>query len=379
MEDPKQNQLNQLKEQQKTLEHALLNAAEDVKIRLKNLNDAIQEYDGLLGSIKELQPNDKSVPPNFRTDVMFNVIHYTLAAPLCKMAKLIVPDIRNKLEEIVQADNYEGIYVLRDMHGADAFNAENDQFEIKVSAPSLKNDKMRSNFNWIIPHSTSKGLSIAQKKAQLLNDNAIKTGGNSTSNIFKLVTSDTRVTAKPKPFQDKEWSRIKKEQSGVASTSSLSQTEDQADDDEEYGGGNAMSFEADGRTVLSKVGGGAVFIVTNHLNDTINEYFLSGFFLHHFFERLSLGAKMRNYNFGSDRCKNCMHYHRIDRLSDFDQELATKLKKHLTGLQFMQPIRDLNEIIDEWRDTQAETQFVDSALDWNAVYASVSSQCKNTK
>lgn len=64
--------------------------------------------------------------------------------------------------------------------------------------------------------------------------------------------------------------------------------------------------------------GGAYFIANTTRNQELNRYFLSREFLLLFFQHLVI-PKSGKYNFGSERCRKCNEYHRLKRLTKWDE------------------------------------------------------------
>jgi hypothetical protein len=89
------------------------------------------------------------------------VIYEMLAVPLCRLAKIIIPDINQKVDEIVYAADHN-LQVNRAAHGADLHDADGNHYELKVSV--CKQPLKRCNFNWPVP----KGGNEADRRARLL-------------------------------------------------------------------------------------------------------------------------------------------------------------------------------------------------------------------
>jgi hypothetical protein len=76
------------------------------------------------------------------------------------------------------------------------------------------------------------------------------------------------------------------------------------------------------KQILEKTGGpngGAYFIATTKRGVELNRYFLSGRFLAMFFAQLKL-PKCGKFNFGSERCRICFKYHRMEHFMLWDIE-----------------------------------------------------------
>lgn len=93
-----------------------------------------------------------------------------LAAPLARLAKLIIADIHQKVDEIDYASTH-GLTVNPASTGYDLADAKGNHFELKVSI--CKSPIKRCNFNWPVPN----GASDTLRRAALLTSVAEKVRG----------------------------------------------------------------------------------------------------------------------------------------------------------------------------------------------------------
>lgn len=75
-----------------------------------------------------------------------------LAAPLCRLTKMIIPNVHTKIDEIIYAADNE-LEVNNAPHGHDLVDKDGKHIERKVSVFNPKTK--RCNFNWNIPEAQS--------------------------------------------------------------------------------------------------------------------------------------------------------------------------------------------------------------------------------
>jgi hypothetical protein len=96
-------------------------------------------------------------------------LRISLRVPICRLAKLVVPDIQQKLDEFIIADERD-FTVNSATHGNDAEGSNNELIEIKTSR-CKKKDKYKCNFNWPLTNvdarSTVKKTKAARHRALL--------------------------------------------------------------------------------------------------------------------------------------------------------------------------------------------------------------------
>jgi hypothetical protein len=96
-----------------------------------------------------------------------------LAAPLARLTKMIIPNVHQKIDEIVYADEQCGkLRVSREQHGHDLSDEQGGHFELKVSVCSKRGG--RCNFNWPVPKADG---TIAGRRAKLVESVKEKTRG----------------------------------------------------------------------------------------------------------------------------------------------------------------------------------------------------------
>ena len=218
-----------------------------------------------------------------------------LSVPLCKLTKMVVPDVQRKIDEIVYAD-LKGMKVCEGEHGADLVDVEGNNHELKVSS-CKKGTNYKCNFNWPIPA----GSNVERRREKLLASIVEKTGGNSNENVVRFSRPNASCDAKRQK--------------------------------EKGGGFEMVAKDARGQDVL-------------------NEYSLSGIFVYHYFKRLPKFPTSTTYNFGCERCYKCNEYHRLQRLVRYDERMLERLKEHFSSID-SNDVRwtsgeDENERMNEW-------------------------------
>lgn len=84
-----------------------------------------------------------------------------LAVPLCKTTKLLIPNVHQKIDEIIIGHEKQ-LRVHAHQHGADATDPRTQvPVEIKVSVMS---SERRCNFNWCVPNTREKLLVSVREK-----------------------------------------------------------------------------------------------------------------------------------------------------------------------------------------------------------------------
>ena len=101
---------------------------------------------------------------------LMDTIQAQVRVPICRVAKLIVPDIQQKIDEFIIADE-RGLVVNKETHGADAQDHDGGHVEIKAST-CLKKNGFKCNVNWPLP----KGATVALRRIKLLAKIDAKTG-----------------------------------------------------------------------------------------------------------------------------------------------------------------------------------------------------------
>jgi len=108
-----------------------------------------------------------------------------VAAPLCKLTKMIIPNVHQKIDEVAYADDHM-LIVCEDQHGADLHDSEGNSFELKVSVCTS-----RANFNWNIPAGTT-----SKNRRSLLKSVETKTEGGGA--IFVVKSKSSKLLAEYK-------------------------------------------------------------------------------------------------------------------------------------------------------------------------------------
>jgi hypothetical protein len=93
-----------------------------------------------------------------------------LAAPLAQLTKMIIPDVHQKIDEIIYAAEH-GLAVNPHQHGHDLADAAGRHIELKVSV--AKGRWPKCNFNWPVP----KGATPTERRTKLLASVEEKTRG----------------------------------------------------------------------------------------------------------------------------------------------------------------------------------------------------------
>lgn len=94
-----------------------------------------------------------------------------LKVSLCRITKLLVPNVQRKIDEISTADELN-LIVSKSERGADMLDEFGNKYELKVSVCSAKKS-FKSNFNWPIPKCSDTDLT----RKKLLEQVIEKTGG----------------------------------------------------------------------------------------------------------------------------------------------------------------------------------------------------------
>lgn len=127
-------------QQQQRQDQSLEDQAADLALRIRAMYNALT---------KSKDPKD------IRAAVQI-VRQNTLLLPnMCQLAKLLTPDIQQKLDEYIRAANEPGHQVLAARNGADLKDEKDQSYEYKVS--QLKSTGPRKcNFNWNLPNARNK-------------------------------------------------------------------------------------------------------------------------------------------------------------------------------------------------------------------------------
>lgn len=156
-------------EQARILSNLLSTFEESLSVQLKGDED--RENDDNVSSIR-------------------NKTQQILQVPLCRLAKLLIPNVQRKIDEIVVASDLDMI-VSKSEHGADMVDDLGNSFELKVSI-CTKNEKKpsenyKSNIIWPIPPKKN-GEDISKVRVRLLEQVSEKTNGEKGGAIFILKT-----------------------------------------------------------------------------------------------------------------------------------------------------------------------------------------------
>lgn len=101
--------------------------AEQIAEKLEQLHVAIDEAEG---------------------DEVDQEVRDALAVSICRMAKLLIPDVQRKIDEIVYAYDHN-LEVSSEQHGHDLHDADGNRFELKVSV--CKKPTYSCNINFPVP------------------------------------------------------------------------------------------------------------------------------------------------------------------------------------------------------------------------------------
>jgi len=92
-------------------------------------------------------------------------------APVAMLLKIVIPDIHQKIGEVIFAAEHPELSVCKHQHGADLKDDKGGRFEHKVSV--VTNVRPRCNFNWPVP----KGATPDERRKKLLDSVREKTAG----------------------------------------------------------------------------------------------------------------------------------------------------------------------------------------------------------
>lgn len=88
-----------------------------------------------------------------------------LAAPLARLAKMVIPDVHAKIDEVIVAADYPGLAVNANTHGYDLVDAHGNHIEVKTSV--CKERAPKCNFNWPVPKGTNDAERYAKLRASI--------------------------------------------------------------------------------------------------------------------------------------------------------------------------------------------------------------------
>ena len=253
---------------------------------------------------------EKNAPPVI--DEVESFVYDMLSVPLCKLTKIIVPNVQRKIDEIVYADE-KNMTVCIEEHGADLNDDEGNCHELKVST-CKKSTNYKCNFNWPMPA----GKDEETRRKRLLESVIEKTKGNTADNLNKIIVSEieTETDDVKRPYHGGDFKMISK--------------------------------DARGQVVL-------------------NEYSISGIFVYHYFKRLPEFSKSTVYNFGCERCAVCKEYHRLNNMKKYDDKMLRKMILHA---------KESADGKVAWKSEKEEDEKMDEWIPWNKIFTIIKSQCK---
>jgi hypothetical protein len=136
------------------------------------IKQEISAHDMLVKRAKELANDVMCLVTDIKDDPAEDIheeIRKILEVPLCMLVKIVVPDARQKLEEIVAASEL-GFIVSKSQNGTDMTDTVGNCYELKTSVYK-KNGKC--NFVWTVPS----GKDGDQIREKLIRSAKKKTGG----------------------------------------------------------------------------------------------------------------------------------------------------------------------------------------------------------
>jgi hypothetical protein len=110
-------------------------------------------------------------------------VRAALTVPLCRLTKMIIPNVHQKIDEHVYAADHPEYVVNAHQHGADlvAVGDATHKRELKVSVATVAN-KHTCNFNWNVP---ALGKPLAVRRAELLASVREKTAGGGATFVIR--------------------------------------------------------------------------------------------------------------------------------------------------------------------------------------------------
>lgn len=322
----------------------LVASAQRLKKELQHFDKELISYHECVKSSIERKKFEKSEENNVTTYdysdneneiKVENTIYMILSVDLCKVTKKVIPNVQRKIDEIIEADNRDGMEVNKEEHGADLKDLYGNLFELKVSTCAKKKG-YECNFIWPVPA----GKTIDERRCLLLEKVKQKTGGNGEKNMSCI-----------------------KNMKILADTDTLKHNEQNNNNTNEIKKSEPEHF---------KYEGGGFIIKCNDIKGQklLNEYFLSGFFMYHYFKRLRKFPTSINYNLGCKRCPVCLEYHRLKKLQDSDVKLLSTMSNYFLAQSLMDPTSPF--LLSE----EEQDEIVDNALDWKELFTTrIKSKC----
>lgn len=226
----------------------LLEDATELVKHLKRIREEVQEHNDYKQLISEINP--------------------IVAVELCRFVKLFIPNIGQKIDEIIKAEELNvkrqqgtkrisqeyteaptTFFVSPKQHGADLVELNNSngkkQSHLEIKASTVTEKKWKCDFMWNVPS----GSSVDEQREKLI----------------KSVTEKTR-------------------------------------------NGRAIYRILDGRT------------------NVIKEYEFESEFLVEYFKHINITDKTTKYNMGCERCKKCGSFHRLDKIEKFQKTFLRQAK-----------------------------------------------------
>lgn len=146
-------------------------------------DDVIQLTESLLKVYKRIREESKN-------ETVDETICDILRVPICLVADIVVPDIRQKIHEIIYA-NEHSLSVNKNQYGADLFKIDassGDESHIEHKTSKCLRNR-RCNFNWPIPPAR---LPKEERRKRLLKSIAEKTGGPEGHVVLEIVNGVSR-------------------------------------------------------------------------------------------------------------------------------------------------------------------------------------------
>lgn len=154
---------------------------------ITNLKEDVKKLKELMCNVYERILND-----SIEKESVDDEICDLLRVPICLFAKLVVPDIHQKVNEIVYADRND-LTVNKKQHGADLFqtNVETGQrSHVEHKKSRCPRRGRRCNFNWRLPPAR---LPKEERRKKLLKSISEKTGGPEGHAVLEIVDGMDRL------------------------------------------------------------------------------------------------------------------------------------------------------------------------------------------
>lgn len=148
----------------------------DLLERAKTLANLLSTFEKSLGVVLNGEIEAEDSPTR---DAVQNILQVSL----CRLVKLLVPNVQRKIDEIIIASEMN-MTVSKSEHGADMTDDDDNRFELKVSLCTkgkMPSTYFKSNFNWPLPTGSD-------ARERLLKQVEEKTGGKKGGVIFVAKT-----------------------------------------------------------------------------------------------------------------------------------------------------------------------------------------------